>query len=135
MCLFNSGQNLPAKKRKLVKIRPEKYEGKNLTMWTIMIRYQSSLQRGPFPLLHADHRQQCICESSLPWSACDPEWEYPPHRVVPKPVNQCGYLGLCKSYRRKVQLCMVLVYKYSFDNKIWFFAKFYHSKCNCDILR
>ena len=32
MCLFNSGRNLPAKKNKLVEIRPEKYEGKNSTM-------------------------------------------------------------------------------------------------------
>ena len=32
MCLFNSSWNLPAKKNKLVEIRPEKFKGKNTTM-------------------------------------------------------------------------------------------------------
>ena len=42
-------------------------------------------------------------------------------RVVPEPVNQRGYLGLCKFDLKKVQIRMVLVYKSSFVNKIWFF--------------
>ena len=53
-------------------------------------------------------------------------------RVVPEPVNQRGYLGLCKFDLKKVQIRMVLVYKSSFVNKIWFFLKHIFPNCNSD---